>query len=123
MASAAVTPLLFVIRTSPYQHTLAREAIDALLGSAALGAAVKVLFSGDAVLHWLPDQAPPGGQKNLGAMLKALPLYDIDEVYVDRDALTTRGLTVDILPPGVSALDAAALRHLLSQPGQQLVSF
>ncbi len=118
-----MTPLLFVIRTSPYQHTLAREAVDALLGSAALGVAVSVLFSGDGVLHWLSGQSPPGGQKNLSAMLKALPLYDIDEVYVDGDALAARGLNADILPPGVTALDAGGLRGLLSQPGQQLVSF
>lgn len=118
-----MAPLLFVIRTSPYQYTLAREAIDALLGAAALGAPVRVLFSGDAVLHWLPDQAPPKGQKNLAAMLKALPLYDIDDVYVDNQSLTQRGLPAAILPTGVQALDTDALRRLLAQPGQQLVSF
>lgn len=118
-----MTPLLFVIRTSPYQYTLAREAIDALLGTAALGNPVQVLFSGDGVLHWLPDQAPTKGQKNLAAMLKALPLYDVDAVYVDRHSLLQRGLDAKLLPAGVQALDPDALRTLLAQPGQQLVSF
>lgn len=118
-----MTPLLFVIRTSPYQYTLAREAIDALLGTAALGTSASVLFSGDAVLHWLPGQAPPKGQKNLAAVLKALPLYDISPIYVDSQSLTQRGLTAGLLPEGVQALDTEALRRLLAQPGQQLVSF
>lgn len=119
-----MTSFLFMVRSSPYQQTLGREAIDALLGCAALGVQVKVVFSGDGVLHWLPpDPAPSKGQKNLAAMLKALPLYDVDEVYVDAYSLAERGLSPDLLPAGVNALDTTEMRHLLSRPGQQPVSF
>lgn len=115
--------LLFVIRRGPYEDSLAREAIDALLGSAALGTQVLALFTGDGVLQWLPGQAPSKSLKNVGAMLKALPLYDIEDVYIDGDALQRRGIDPTSLPPSVTVLDADHVRQLLSRPGQMLVSF
>lgn len=114
---------LFVIRHGPYGNSLGREAVDALLGAAALGSRVLALFLADGVLQWLPNQAPTKGHKNLATMLKALPLYDIEEVYLDGTSLQQRGIDPASLPEGLTILNPEEVRRLLAQPGQQLVSF
>ncbi len=117
------TRLLFVVRRPPYGDTLSREALDALLGAAALGAPVMALFMDDGVLQWQPGQQPPKGSKNLAAMLKALPLYEIEDVFVSRACLLARGVDPDALPPEVEQLDDGQVRELLARSGQLLVSF
>lgn len=98
---------LFIYRRAPYGNSLAREALDVALTSATFDQTVAMLFMGDGVLQLLAQQNPIAiGQKALDKQLAALPLYDIDSIYVDAAALSARGIEVSKLNLPVQLLNA-----------------
>lgn len=92
-ATASKKHFLIVCRQPPYGSSLAREALDVALATAAFDQPVAMLFLGDGVLQLLQPQDAAGiGQKSHDKQLSALPLYDIDALYVDSQSLRERGL-------------------------------
>lgn len=116
--------LLFVMRHAPYGTNVAREALDALLASAVFGQDVGALFINDGVFQLMPNQAPGAlPQKNLAANLAALPLYDVDRLYVHGPSLIERGLAVpDLTMDNLIELDNDGVGQLFSEQ-DQLLSF
>lgn len=116
--------LLFVMRRAPYGSIMAREALDALLATAVFGQDVGVLFMDDGVFQLLDDQRGEAlKQKTLSAGLAALPLYDIERLYVHRPSLEERGLSLDDLSlPELQPVDHQEVSELFSEH-DQLVSF
>lgn len=107
---------LVVIRHSPYGSSLARAALDAALAAAAFDQPVDLLFMGDGVLQLLPDQQSEGlGVKNIGRLLASLPLYGIEQVYADADAVARFGLDLGAAPVPARAVDDTAMRQLLGE--------
>src|SRR5690606_11734711 len=99
----------------PYGQTLAREALDVALTAATFDQAVALLFLGDGVLQLVRDQQPAAiGQKALDKQLAALPLYDIDTLYVEAEALTLRGLSACDLALPAAPLDATAIARAIA---------
>ena len=74
---------LIVIASAPYQHRLDSDpAVDVVMATGAFGQQVSVLFMGEG-RGYLDDGITPGDdQTDLRKLLKSLPLYDIDDVYV-----------------------------------------
>lgn len=107
--------LLVIIRHSPYGSSLAKAALDLGLAAAAFDQAVDLLFLGDGVLQLLPDQDSKAvGVKNIGRQLAALPLYDIDSVYVDAQAAASYNLDLLKAPVVTQSLDAQEMHQLMS---------
>lgn len=116
MNQADSKSLLVVVRRPPYGDSLARSAIDAALAAAAFDQPVDLLFLGDGVLQLLPQQDPAGvGRKSIARLLASLPLYGIDQVYVDTAAATRYCFDPDDSPVPAVPLDTAAIRKLLRQ--------
>jgi tRNA 2-thiouridine synthesizing protein C len=114
MAGTNDKRLLLIIRHSPYGSSLARASIDVALAAAAFDQAVSLLFVGDGVLQLLPDQdTEEQGVRNLGKLLASLPLYDIEQVYVDAEAADLYHLDLTIAPVSAQALDRQAMSQLL----------
>lgn len=114
MAAPNGKSLLLLIRHSPYGSSLARASIDVALAAAAFDQAVSVLFVGDGVLQLLPDQdTGEKGARNLGRLLASLPLYDIEQVYVDAEAVARYHLDLDTTPVAARSLDRKAMSQLL----------
>jgi tRNA 2-thiouridine synthesizing protein C len=114
MAAPEGKSLLLLIRHSPYGSSLARASIDVALAAAAFDQAVSLLFVGDGVLQLLPDQdGEERGVRNLGRLLTSLPLYDIEQVYVDAEAAARYRLDLDAAPVTANALDREAMSQLL----------
>lgn len=86
--------LLFIFGSSPYGSSVAAEGIDALLAAAVFEQSVSVLFIGDGVFQLLKQQHPTG-QKNISKMLKALALYEVNNIYIHADSLTSRQMILD----------------------------
>lgn len=84
--------LLFVFRSAPYQDCTAREGLEAALAAAAFDQAVRLLFIDDGV-YQLTNGQNPEHQKNLQKMLAALPIYDVNEIFVHQYSLEERGLS------------------------------
>lgn len=116
--------LLFVMRRTPYRGILAHEALDALLATAAFGLDPGVLFMDEGVMQLLDAQSPGAlPRTNLSANLRALPLYEVERLYVHRPSLERRGLTqADLILPGLREVDDPAVGELFAQH-DQLLSF
>ncbi|GGO77105.1 sulfurtransferase TusC [Marinobacterium nitratireducens] len=105
---------LIISRRPPYGSSHARDALDTALTTAVFEQPVAMLFQGDGVLQLLKGQEPAAvRQKNLGATLSALPMYDIENLYACADALAQRGLTQDDLILPVQPLDRAGIAALI----------
>jgi tRNA 2-thiouridine synthesizing protein C len=104
---------LIVCRRPPYGTSFAREALDVAMASAAFDQSVAMLFLGDGVLQLIAGQHSAGiDQKAHDKQLSALPLYDVETIYVDAEALQARQLSaVDLILP-VQLLDAANIATL-----------
>ena len=98
---------LFICRRAPYGNSLAREALDVALTAATFDQTVSMLFTGDGVLQLVASQNPAAiGQKALDKQLAALPLYDVNTLYVDANSLSARGIETSQLKLPVQLLNA-----------------
>ncbi len=105
-----------VCRQPPYGNSLAREALDAAMAAAAFDQQVSLIFVGDGVWQLCRQQQPDAiGQRSFEKQLALLPLYDVDQLYADAEALTQRKLSVDELSLPVRLLDGNAIAALLKQ--------
>lgn len=85
---------LFLMRRSPYDGIWAQECIDQLLTTAAFDQRVRVLFLDDGVFQLLSEQeSHVGGRKTVASLLKALPLYDVEDIFVETESLQERGVS------------------------------
>ncbi len=89
---------LIIFRRPPYGEAYAREALDMALAAAAFEQPVTLLFLGDGVAQlFRTHDSAAIGEKSLEKQLSALPLYDINTIYVDATALQRRGFAVENL--------------------------
>lgn len=87
-----MTKPLFIAHQLP--SPAANELLDALLVAAAFGLEPAVLFQGDGVWQLLRHQhGKAWSAKSLAAQWQALPLYDVNDIYVDAQSLQLRGLS------------------------------
>ena len=107
--------LLITLRRPPYGHSLSRAGLDLALAAAAFDQEVALLFLGDGVLQLLAEQDSSGiGLRNQGKTLSSLPLYDVETVYADAQALQRYGIPETALPATVQLLDPIAMQALLT---------
>ncbi len=107
---------LLVCRTAPYGAARAREALDMALAAAAFDQDVGLLFLGDGVWQLVRGQNPEAiGQKAFDKQLGSLPLYSIDRLYVDAQALDERALAPEDLVLPTQPLSSAAIAVLLKE--------
>ena len=88
---------LFIIGSSPYTHELPSDpAIDASMAAGAFGQSASVLFTGAGCQYLNQDLSPPGDQTDLRKLLKSLPLYDINHLYVSSNESIADTNVVDL---------------------------
>jgi tRNA 2-thiouridine synthesizing protein C len=108
--------VLIICRRAPYASSAARDAVDVALGCALFELPVTLLLLDDAVLQLLPNQQSGRiGQKSPNAMLGALPMYDIDQVYTSTQSLALHGLEASRLDPAPVVLDQDEVRALMAR--------
>jgi tRNA 2-thiouridine synthesizing protein C len=110
-------PTLLIIQTrAPYASSAAQEALDLLLAAAAFDMPASYLLLGDACYQLMAKaQAARNGRKAVLKMMKALPLYGVEEILVERNAAEERGLSLTELEPPVRALSPTEIAELLRQ--------
>lgn len=107
--------VLIVLRHSPYGSGLAKAAVDTALASAAFEQTIDLLFIGDGVLQLQPDQdSHSKGMKNVGRQLASLPLYDINHVYVDAQAVARYNIDLSTAAVQTHELDSNEMHQLMS---------
>lgn len=118
------SPDLLIIQThAPYASSHAQEALDLVLAAAAFDTNVTYLLTGDACYQLLPYQAPEHvGRKALHKMMKALPIYGVDQILVAQDDLTARGITGMDSALCIQPISQAEIRDLI-QAARNVIRF
>ena len=89
---------MFVNRKAPYGTVYALESLEVVLIAAAFEQDVSLAFVGDGVYEIVKGQSTDGiGMKNFSPTYKALGDYEVTKLYVEKESLEARGLTLDDL--------------------------
>jgi tRNA 2-thiouridine synthesizing protein C len=85
--------ILVQCRSAPYCSSRARDAVDVAMACAAFDQQVTLLYIGDGVLGLLANQQPANDLgRSLEKLLGALRDYGLEQVHVEQEALTERGI-------------------------------
>ena len=89
---------MYVNRKAPYGTFYAWEALEVVLIGAAFEQDVSLAFMDDGVYQLMKGQDTAGiGMKNFSPTYSALGDYEITKIYVEKESLEERGLTLDDL--------------------------
>jgi len=121
--SSSTRTLTFITRRPPYGSDHARAMLDMVLASAVFDQQVQFLFLDDGVYQLLDQQAPDQlPAKSLAANLSALPLFGVEQVFVDAAALAARGLQAGDLVLPVTLVDETGMQDLITASDQVFLS-
>ncbi len=111
-----VKKFMYINRRAPYGTIYALEGLEVVLIGAAFEQDVSVVFVDDGVFQLKKGQdTEEAGMKNFSPAYRALEMYDVEKLYVEKESLEQRGLTVDDLIVPVEVLDSRALAELIEQ--------
>ncbi len=74
--------ILLINRHAPYGSSTAKEALDVALAAA--------VYDQDLSLLFMDDGGQKINQKKISSILSALPLYDINKIYIHQESLKQR---------------------------------
>ena len=95
-----VKKFLYVNRKAPYGTIYALESLEVVLIGAAFEQDVALAFLDDGVFQLSKGQETTDiGMKNFSPTYNALGDYDVNKIYVEKESLEARGLTLDDLMP------------------------
>ncbi len=111
-----VKKFVYVNRRAPYGSIYALEALEVVLVGAAFDQDVSVVFMDDGVYQLKKDQDTSGvGMKNFSPAYRALEMYDVEKLYVEKESLEVRGLTEEQLIVPVEVLSQDEIGELMEQ--------
>jgi tRNA 2-thiouridine synthesizing protein C len=92
--------MLYINRNAPYGTVYALEGLEVVLIGAAFEQDVSMAFIGDGIYQILKDQdTSDSDMKNFSPTYNALGDYEVTRLYVEKESLDERGLTLDDLMP------------------------
>lgn len=111
-----IKKFMFVNRKAPYGTIYALESLEVVLIAAAFEQDVSLAFLDDGVYQLKKGhQTKAIEMKGFERTYGALEDYDVTKLYVDRDSLAARGLTVDDLCVPVEVMPRAELGKLMEE--------
>ena len=115
-AGGVVKKFMYVNRRAPYGTIYALESLEVVLIGAAFDQDVSVVFIDDGVFQLKKGQDTTGvGMKNFSPTYRALEMYDVEKLYVEKESLEARGLTEDDLVVPVEIMTNAEIGQLMEQ--------
>jgi tRNA 2-thiouridine synthesizing protein C len=95
---SAIKKFMYVNRRPPYGTIYAWESLEVVLIGAAFDQDVSLAFIGDGVYQLIKDQdTAQSGFKNFSPTYAALGDYEVTKVYVEKESMEERGLSLDDL--------------------------
>ena len=105
---------LYVNRKAPYGTIYALESLEVVLIGAAFEQDVSLAFIGDGVYQLTKGQDTKGLEvKNFSPTYRALEDYDVTKLYVDEEALQSRGLSEADLVVPVEVVSAQRMAEIM----------
>jgi len=93
-----IKKFMYVNRRPPYGTIYAWESLEVVLIGAAFEQDVSMAFIDDGVYQLVKGQDTSGiGMKNFSPTYAALGDYDVNKIYVEKESLEERGLSLDDL--------------------------
>ncbi len=93
-----VKKFMYMNRKSPYGTIYALESLEVVLIAAAFDQDVSLVFADDGVYQLMKGQNTGEiGMKNFSPTYSALGDYDIKKIYIEKESLEERGLSLDDL--------------------------
>jgi len=88
----------YMNRRAPYGTIYALESLEVVLIGAAFEQDVSLVFMDDGVYQLTKGQKTDGiGMKNFSPTYTALGDYEVNKIYIEKESLEERGLTLDDL--------------------------
>jgi tRNA 2-thiouridine synthesizing protein C len=98
--SEEIKKFMYINRRAPYGTIYAWESLEVVLIGAAFDQDVSVAFIDDGVYQLIKGQDTSEVEmKNFSPTYQALGDYDVTKLYVEKESLEERGLTLDDLMP------------------------
>jgi len=91
-----VKKFLYMNRKAPYGTVYALESLEVVLIGAAFDQDVSVVFADDGLYQIAKGQDTAGIEmKNFSPTFRALEMYDVEKLYVEKESMEARGFTAD----------------------------
>jgi tRNA 2-thiouridine synthesizing protein C len=98
--SESIKKFMYLNRRAPYGTIYAWESLEVVLIGAAFDQDVSLAFLDDGVYQLLKGQDTSGvDMKNFSPTYQALGDYDVTKLYVEKESLEERGLSLEDLMP------------------------
>ena len=106
----------YLNRRAPYGTVYALESLEVVLIGAAFEQDVSMVFVDDGVYQLKKGQDTKGVEmKNFSPTYRALEMYDVEKLYVERESMEARGLTEDDFVVPVQVLSSKELADLMEE--------
>ena len=114
--SGVTKKFMYVNRRAPYGTVYALEGLEVVLIGAAFEQDVSMAFVDDGVYQLKKGQdTSESYMKNFSPTYRALEMYDVEKLYVEKESLEARGLTEEDLLVPVQIVSTADLTELMEQ--------
>jgi tRNA 2-thiouridine synthesizing protein C len=111
-----IKKFMYINRRAPYGSIYAVESLEVVLIGAAFDQDVSVVFADDGVFQLKKGQDTSEVEmKNFSPTYRALEMYDVEKLYVEKESLETRGLTEDDLVVPVEVMSASDIGKLMEE--------
>lgn len=111
-----VKRFMYINRRAPYGTIYALESLEVVLIGAAFEQDVSMAFIDDGVYEIKKGQDTKGVEmKNFSPTYRALEMYDVEKLYVERESMEARGLTEDDFVVSVQVLSSKELADLMEE--------
>lgn len=111
-----IKKFMYVNRRAPYGSVYALESLEVVLIGAAFNQDVSVVFADDGVFQLKKGQDTKElGMKNFSPTYRALEMYDVEKLYVEKESLEARGLTEEDLVVPVEVMSSSEIGKLMEQ--------
>ena len=113
--SGIIKKFLYINRRAPHGTIYAHEALEVVLIGAAFEQDVSLAFIDDGVFQLKKDQDTSDiHTKNFSKIYKALEMYDVEKLFVEKESLDKRGLTEDDLSVDVKVINSLEMKKLIT---------
>jgi len=107
---------MYVNRRAPYGTIYALESLEVVLIAAAFDQDVSLVFMDDGVYQLKKGHQTKGiDVKNFQPTYRALDDYDVNKLYVEKEALEARGLSAEDMCVPVEVLGATEIGKLMEE--------
>ena len=111
-----IKKFMYVDRRAPYGTVYGLEGLEVVLIGAAFEQDVSMAFVDDGVYQLKKGQdTTQSDMKNFSPTYRALEMYDVEKLYVEKESMEARGLTADDLIVPVEVLSSTELADLMEQ--------